>query len=105
MSWASWASRDGAAFSAAAMRDAMPHALSLSLDVTRAPDTRRSFESMARLANQLATVLGGSMVDDNGQALDERALDAIALQLDSVRARLEARGVTPGGPTALRLIS
>jgi len=36
---------------------------------------------------------------------DERALSAIANQLDSVRAKLEARGVTPGSPTALRLFS
>ena len=97
--------RDGAAISAATMRDAMPQALSLSLDVTRAPDTRRSFEGMARLAHQLASVLGGSIVDDNDQALDERALNGIAAQLDSVRAKLEARGVTPGSPTALRLFS
>jgi FtsZ-interacting cell division protein ZipA len=97
--------KDGAAFSAATMRDAAPQALSLALDVTRAPDTRRSFESMARLAHQLAALLGGSIVDDNGNALDDRALAAIAQQLDSVRARLEARGVTPGSPTALRLFS
>jgi len=87
------------------MREAMPQALSLELDVTRAPDTRRSFESLARLAHQLASVLGGSIVDDNGQALDERAVAAIALQLDSVRAKLEAQGLTPGSPTALRLFS
>jgi len=97
--------RDGAAFSAVTMRDAAPSALSLSLDVTRAPDTRRSFESMARLAHQLASVLGGGIVDDNGHALDERAVTAIALQLDAVRANLEAHGVTPGSPTALRLFS
>ena len=97
--------RDGAPFAAATVRDAIPHALSLELDVTRAPDTGRSFESMARLAHQLAAVLGGSVVDDNGQALDERALSAIAAQLESVRARLEARGVTPGSAAALRLFS
>ena len=97
--------KDGAAFSAATMRDAAPQALSLTLDVTRAPDTRRSFESMARLAHQLAALLGGRIVDDNGNALDDRALAAIAQQLDSVRARLEAHGVTPGSPTALRLFS
>jgi FtsZ-interacting cell division protein ZipA len=97
--------RDGTAFAAATMREATPQALSLELDVTRAPDTRRSFESLARLAHQLASVLGGSIVDDNGQALDERAVAAIALQLDSVRAKLEARGLTPGSPTALRLFS
>jgi FtsZ-interacting cell division protein ZipA len=97
--------RDGAPFSAATMKDAAPAGLSLALDVARAPDTRRTFESMARLAHQLASLLGGSIVDDNGQALDERSIGAIALQLDAVRARLDARGIAPGSPTALRLYS
>lgn len=97
--------QDGAAFSAATLRDAMPLGLSLSLDVTRVPDTQRAFESLSRLAHQLASVLGGAIVDDNGKVLDERAVAAIALELDGVRARLEARGVTPGSPTALRLFS
>jgi FtsZ-interacting cell division protein ZipA len=87
------------------MKDATPAGLSLALDVARAPDTRRSFESMARLAHQLAAVLGGGIVDDNGQALDERAVAAIAQQLDTVRARLESQGIAPGSPTALRLFS
>lgn len=99
------AARDGAAFAAATMKDAAPAGLSLALDVARTPDTRRSFESMARLAHQLASVLGGGIVDDNGQALDERAVGAIAQQLDAVCARLQARGVAPGSPTALRLFS
>ncbi len=97
--------KDGTAFSAATMRDAAPQALSLELDVTRTPDTRHSFESMARLAHQLAAVLGGTIVDDNGNTLDERALAAIGAQLDAVRARLEARGLTPGSSAALRLFS
>jgi FtsZ-interacting cell division protein ZipA len=97
--------QDGQPFSAATMRDATPQALSLSLDVTRAPDTRRSFESLARLAHQLASVLSGHIVDDNGKALDEPAMAGIAAQLDSVRARLESRGVPPGSPVALRLFS
>jgi len=97
--------RDGAAFSAGGMRDAAPAALSLALDVARVPDTRRSFESMTRLAHQLAAVLGGSIVDDNGNSLDERAIAAIAVQLDAVRARLEEHGVPPGSPAALRLFS
>jgi FtsZ-interacting cell division protein ZipA len=97
--------RDGTAFAAATMKDAAPAGLSLALDVARTPDTRRSFESMARLAHHLAAVLGGSIVDDNGSALDERAVAAIARQLDSVRARLEAHGIAPGSPTALRLFS
>ena len=97
--------RDGAPFTAATIRDAAPGALTLALDLARAPDTRRSFESMARFAHQLAAMLGGSMVDDNGNVLDDRAVLAIAQQLDAVRAKLEARGVPPGGPAALRLFS
>jgi len=97
--------QDGQPFAAATMRDATPLALSLSLDVTRVPDTRRAFESLARLAHQLASVLGGRIVDDNGKALDEPAMAAIGVQLDSVSARLAERGVPPGSPAALRLFS
>lgn len=99
------AARDGAAFSAATMRNAEPQALTLALDVARTGDTRRTFEAMTRLARQLAAALGGSIVDDNGNELDERAVAAIALQLDAVRAKLEARGLPPGSPSALRLFS
>ena len=97
--------QDGTPFSASTVRAATPRAVSLSLDVTRAPDTRRSFESMARLAHQLAAVLGGSLVDDNGKPLDEHAIAAIAAQLDAVSTRLAAQGVAPGSPAALRLFS
>jgi len=97
--------RDGSAFSAATMRDAAPEALTLALDLARTPDARRSFESMTRLAHQLAAALGGSIADDNGRLLDERAIATIAQQLDAVCAKLESRGLPPGGPTALRLFS
>jgi FtsZ-interacting cell division protein ZipA len=99
------AASDGTAFSAATIKDAAPPALSLALDVARVPDTRRSFESLARLAHQLATALGGSIADDNGNMLDERAVAAIAQQLDAISAQLESAGVKPGSPTALRLFS
>jgi FtsZ-interacting cell division protein ZipA len=99
------AASDGAAFSAGTIKDAAPPGLSLALDVARVPDTRRSFESLARLAQQLATVLGGSIADDNGNVLDERAVAAIAQQLDAISLQLESQGVKPGSPTALRLFS
>jgi len=99
------AARDGTAFAAETIRTASPAALTLALEVGRAPDTRRTFESMARFSGQLASVLGGQTVDDNGSALDERAAGAIAQQLDAVRARLEERGLRPGSPSALRVFS
>lgn len=85
--------------------DSRGGALSLSLDLPHAPDTVRSFESMARLAHHLAAACGGSLVDDNGNALGEQAVAAIAAQLDQVRGVLEARGIAPGSPAAARLFS
>ncbi len=92
--------RDGTPFAAKSLQDAAPAALTLALDVGRTPETRRSFESMARLAHQLSSALGGSMVDDNGNALDERAVAAIAQQLDAVCAR--AGGTAASRPAARR---
>ncbi len=80
-------------------------ALSLTMDVPRAPDTQRSFEAMARLAGSLAGELGGVIVDDNANALDERSLAAIEAQLAAVSAQLGERGFAPGEALALRLFS
>jgi len=97
--------RDGSRLAAATIRDASPQALSLELDLPLVPDTRRAFESMARLGNQLAVLLGGYLQDDNGNLLDAHALEAIALQLDAVRAKLEERGLAPGSANALRIFA
>lgn len=75
------------------------------LDVPRVPEVRKTYESMARLARQLASGLGGTLVDDNGRALDEQSLAAIGVELDTVRQALEGRGLPPGGALALRLFS
>jgi FtsZ-interacting cell division protein ZipA len=79
--------------------------VSLTLDVPRVRDFPRVFRSMASFARDLARDLGGKLVDDNRHPLDERALQAIAAQLDAVRGRFEARGIAPGSPSALRLFS
>lgn len=80
-------------------------AVSLALDVPRVPDFPRVFRSMAGFARDLARDLGGTLVDDNRRALDERALQAIAAQLDTVRGEFDARRIAPGSPAALRLFS
>ena len=99
------ADRDGAMFLPATMKDATPQALTLSMDVPRAPDTQRTFDAMVRFGKHLAHLLGGSLVDDNNQPLDERAVSAINAQLVVVRRGLEANGIAPGSALALRLFS
>ncbi len=77
----------------------------LALDVPRTPEVRRSYDAMVLHARDLCVALGGIIVDDNGRPLDERALAAIGAQLDAVRSALEARGIEPGSPAALRLFA
>lgn len=99
------ADRSGGRFEAATMKDAAPQALTLSMDVPRAPETQRTFDSMVRFGRHLANLLGGGLVDDNNQPLDERAVSAINAQLAMVRRNLEAQGISPGSALALRLFS
>ena len=75
--------------------------MTLLLDVPRTPHLARSYEAMVGTARQL----GGRLVDDNGNALDERALAAIGMEVESMRARLAEMGIEPGSPLALRLFS
>lgn len=79
--------------------------LSLVLDVPRAADLVHDYEAMSRMAQRLALELGGRVVDDRGQALEDAALAAIEAQLQPVRAQLAAAGIEPGGTLALRLFS
>lgn len=75
--------------------------VTLLLDVPRTPQLARSYEAMVRTARQL----GGRLVDDNGNALDDRALAAIGLEVEAMRTRLAEIGIESGSPLALRLFS
>ena len=75
--------------------------LTLLLDVPRTPNLPKSYASMVKAARHL----GGRMVDDNGNNLDERALAAIGTEIESLRARMTEIGVEPGSPLAQRLFS
>ena len=88
--------KDG--FSVASRNDG---GLTLLLDVPRTPDLPKSYASMVEAARHL----GGRMVDDNGNNVDERALAAIGAEIESLRGRLVEIGVEPGSPLAQRLFS
>jgi hypothetical protein len=75
--------------------------ITLLLDVPRTPDLARSYEAMVRAAQQL----GGRLVDDNGNPLEERSLAAIGVEVEAMRGRLAEMGIEPGSPLALRLFS
>ena len=79
--------------------------VTLVLDVAVTPDLGRSYEAMARVGRALAAAHGARLVDDRGNALDERALAAIGAQLEAVRQTLAGHGIETGSPLALRLFS
>jgi hypothetical protein len=79
--------------------------VTLVLDVAVTPALGQSYEAMARAGRSLAAAHGGRLVDDRGNALDERGLAAIGAQLEAVRQALAARGIETGSPLALRLFS
>lgn len=79
--------------------------VTLVLDVALTPDLGRSYEAMARAGRSLASAHGGRLVDDRGNALDDRSLAAIGAQLEAVRQTLAGRGIETGSPLALRLFS
>lgn len=78
-----------------------PDGITLLLDVPRTPELSKSYAAMVRAARRL----GGRVVDDKGNALDERALAAIGVEVEALGQRLGEIGVEPGSPLAQRLFS
>jgi len=60
---------------------------------------------VTRAGRSLAEAHGARLVDDRGNALDERSLASIGAQLETVRQTLANHGVETGSPLALRLFS
>jgi hypothetical protein len=75
--------------------------VTLLLDVPRTPEPAKSYAAMVAAARRL----GGRVVDDNGNNVDERALAAIGVEIESLRVRMTEMGVEPGSPLAQRLFS
>jgi ZipA-like protein with FtsZ-binding domain len=75
--------------------------VTLLLDLPRTPDLAKSYAAMVKAARQL----GGRVVDDNGNSLDDSALAAIGVEVQALGARLSQIGIQPGSPLAQRLFS
>lgn len=99
------ANEEPTAFSPQAMKQISTSALLLELDVPRAPGGAEALARFRLFAEQLAGALAGRLVDDNRAPLDAAAFQAITGQLKSVYQTMQAQGIPPGSPLALRLFS
>jgi ZipA, C-terminal FtsZ-binding domain len=77
--------------------------LSFALDVPRTANAAKIFEQMFQVAVQFADVLQGEVVDDNRRVLTANGRKVITDTIVDITAQMEAKGVAPGGLTALRL--
>ena len=79
--------------------------LTFALDLPQVADAPTAFAEMVRLAQALASQLGGQVVDDNRRALTEPGLVSIRRTLERVFQQMEAQGIPAGSALARRLFS
>ena len=87
------------------LRTAFISGISFQLDVPRVRNCPEAFNQMAMLARKMESSLGGRLIDDNQQPLSNESMDKIRDQLRIIYAKMVARGIIPGSPSALRLFS
>jgi hypothetical protein len=99
----SWSQGEGPELFTLQASSRTPTQVVLELDVGRAPSGAQPFAALVASARELAQTLGARLVDDNGQALEERAIAGIQAQLDRLTGEMRAAGIEPGSARARRL--
>ena len=79
--------------------------LTLGLDVPRVTDGVAAFDRMLAVARQLATALGGVLVDAQRAPLADAMITAIRAKTVELQPRMRDGGIVPGSARALRLFS
>lgn len=85
--------------------DEAAHGVVLLFDVPRVARGLEAFDRMTSLGLQLVERLGGNLVDDGGRPVSRASLERDRKSLESIYARMAARGISAGGERALRLFA
>ena len=101
----SLANLDPTPFSAENIRQLSTHGITFLFDVPRAADGVRVFNQMLMVAKQMASSLGGQVVDDNRRPLSDAGIAKIKQQLADIYSRMEAQQIKSGSARSLRLFS
>ena len=96
---------DPAPFSAENIRHLSTHGITFLFDVPKVADGVRVFNQMLVVAKQMASTLGGQVVDDNRKPLSDAGVGKIKEQLADIYAKMEAQQIRGGSVRALRLFS
>ncbi len=87
------------------IRHLSTHGITFLLDVPRTATGKQAFDQMIVLARNFSNTLGGVIVDDKRQHLNDAGFDKIRKLLQDIRVKMETRQIAPGGERALRLFS
>jgi hypothetical protein len=98
-------SQHGEPFDPDRLETAVVSGVTLLLDVPRLEHGVKVFDRMIDAGTQLASALGGRLVDDNDAPVTEPGLEQIRGQLRGIYAAMEAKGIQAGSRVALRLFS
>jgi len=98
-------SQDQRPFKPETLRTVFYRGVSFQLDVPKVESSSDAFNRMVTFARQLEAALDGVLVDDNQRALGDIEIEKIRQQLKMIHARMVARFILPGTPSALRLFS
>lgn len=99
------ANQEAAPFLPEAVGAMSTRGLTILLDVPRVANAEYALQRMFELGRSLSVTLKGRLVDDNRAALTAASMDKIRKQLSDIHIAMNARGVAPGSPRALRLFS
>lgn len=98
-------SQDQRPFKPETLRTVFYRGVSFQLDVPKVESSSDAFNRMVTFARQLEVALDGVLVDDNQRALGDIEIEKIRQQLRMIHAKMVARFILPGTPTAIRLFS
>lgn len=96
---------DPTPFSPENIRQLATHGITFLFDVPKVADGMRVFNQMLLVAKQMASSLGGQVVDDNRRVLTDAGIAKIKQQLADIYARMDAQQIRGGSVRALRLFS
>ena len=96
---------DPTPFSPENIRQLTTHGITFLFDVPKVADGVRVFNQTLMVAKQMASSLGGQVVDDNRRVLTDTGIGKIKQQLADIYTRMEAQQIKSGSVRALRLFS
>jgi FtsZ-interacting cell division protein ZipA len=94
---------DSEPFTAENIKTLSTHGVTLLLDVPKTPGGARVFDQILAQARQMASALGGLVVDDNRRPFTDAGAEAIRSQLKDIYRRMDEMNIPAGGKLAARL--